>query len=175
MTTSLSLRVSACPGRLRTDGPAPRACHRASRRRRIAPKARSVPGNVFLSYPDPIPSLPTRRRACSVTPNPTRMPNDEQKTGRAGPNPAAADRADPLHILIQHADAPDFYDDPERSAKNVVRELMDLWAALNEAIDEQDEDTRNAISDAYRLHPLYAMYFPDDHAAALAEAEGGSL
>lgn len=102
------------------------------------------------------------------------MPNDEPKSGRAGRNPAATDRFDPIHILIQHADAPDFYDDPERTAKHVLRELMDLWEALNEAIAEQDEDTRNAISDAYRLHPLYAKYFPDDHAAALAETEGES-
>ena len=103
------------------------------------------------------------------------MPNDEPKLGRAGRNPAAADRFDPLPILIRHADASDFYDDPERSAKNVLRELEDLWEALNEAIAEQDEDARNAISDAYRLHPLYAKHFPDDHAAALAEAEGQSL
>jgi hypothetical protein len=102
------------------------------------------------------------------------MPNDEPKSDRAGRNPAAADRFDPIHILIQHADAPDFYDDPERSAKHVLRELNDLWEALNDAIAEQDEDTRNAISDAYRLHPLYAKYFPDDHAAAVTEAEGES-
>ena len=100
------------------------------------------------------------------------MPNDVPKPARAGRNPAAADRFDPLHILIQHADADDFYDDSERSAKHVLRELMDLWEALHDAIAEQDEDTRNAISDAYRLHPLYAKYFPDDHAAVFAEAEG---
>lgn len=74
---------------------------------------------------------------------------------------------------MRHSDASDFYDDPERSARNVLRELADLWDALNDAIAEQDEDTRNAISDAYRLHPLYAKYFPDDHAAALAEQNGG--
>src|SRR5437588_10641805 len=112
MTTSFSLRVSACPGRLRTDGPAPRACHRAARRLWVTPKARSVQGNVFPIHTNSDPSLPTRTRARSVTPNLTAMPNDEPKSGRAGRNPAAADRFDPIHILIQHADAPDFYDDP---------------------------------------------------------------
>lgn len=102
------------------------------------------------------------------------MPNDAPKPGRTGRNPAAADRFDPLHILIQHSDAPDFDDEPERAAKNALRELLEFWEALNDAIAEQDEDTRNAISDAYRLHPLYAKYFPDDHAAALAEADGES-
>lgn len=102
------------------------------------------------------------------------MPNDEPKSGRAGRNPAAADRFDPIHILIQHADAPDFYDDPERSAKHDLRELNDLWGALNDAIAEQDEDTRNAISDAYRLHPLCAKYFPDDSRRRAGETEGES-
>lgn len=162
------------PGRLRTDGPVPRVCHRAACRRRVAPNARSVPGNVFFNHANPIPSLPTRGSARFVISTFIAMPNDGPKLGRAGRNSAAADRFDPIHILIQHADAPDYYDDHEHSAKHVLRELMDLWEALNEAIAEQDEDTRNAISDAYRLHPLYAKYFPDDHAAALEETEGES-
>jgi hypothetical protein len=52
---------------------------------------------------------------------------------------------------------------------------MDLWEALNDALAEQDEDARNAVSDANRLHPLYREDFRNDHAAALAEAKGGSL
>jgi hypothetical protein len=102
------------------------------------------------------------------------MPNDEPQAGRAGRNSAATDRFDPLRILTRHADATDFDDHPEQSAKDALRELIELWEALKDAIDNQGEDVRNAISDAYRLHPLYAKYFPDDHAAAVAEVEGAS-
>jgi len=98
------------------------------------------------------------------------MPHDEHHVNRAGRNPAGADRNDPLWILDRRSDVSGQNGDPNESAKDVLLALVDLWQALNDAIDEQGEDARNAISDAYRLHPLYAKHFPEDHAAALAEA-----
>ena len=50
-----------------------------------------------------------------------------------------------------------------------LRELRDLWNALNDAIKEQNEDVQNDIADRHRLHPLYAKHYPEDHALAQAD------
>jgi hypothetical protein len=100
------------------------------------------------------------------------MPNNERPANRTGRNPADADRSDPLWILDRQSQAAGDKDLNDEDAQVVLRALVDLWQALNDAIDEQGEDARNDISDAYRLHPLYAKHFPEDHAAAPAEAEG---
>ena len=52
-----------------------------------------------------------------------------------------------------------------------LRELRDLWKALNHAIDKQHEEIRNDIADRYRLHRLYAKHYPDDHALAREECK----
>jgi hypothetical protein len=57
----------------------------------------------------------------------------------------------------------------KRSARDELRELRDLWKALNAAIEHQEQDVRNDIADRYRLHPLYAKHFPEDHAIARQE------
>ena len=55
-----------------------------------------------------------------------------------------------------------------KSSKALVelRKLRDLWKALNDAINEQDEDVQNDIAEVYRLHRLYAKHFSEDHALA---------
>jgi hypothetical protein len=50
-----------------------------------------------------------------------------------------------------------------------LRELRDLWKALNDAIEEEDQDIRNDIAIRYRLHPLYAKHYPKNHALAKEE------
>jgi hypothetical protein len=50
-----------------------------------------------------------------------------------------------------------------------LRKLRDLWKALNDAIEEEDQDIRNDIAVRYRLHRLYAKHFPEDHALAQEE------
>lgn len=62
--------------------------------------------------------------------------------------------------------------DPQDWDRLTCEQLRDLWAALNAAISQQHPDTQNDISDSYRLHPLYAKHFPEDHELAKRELEG---
>jgi hypothetical protein len=61
--------------------------------------------------------------------------------------------------------------DPQDWNRFTPEQYQDLWEALNAAISEQHQDTQNEISDAYRLHPLYAKHFPDDYELAKQELE----
>ena len=61
--------------------------------------------------------------------------------------------------------------DPQDWDRLTHEQLRDLWEALNDAISQQHQDTQNEISDAYRLHRLYAKHFPEDYELAKQELE----